>query len=68
MIFESTHLVFKRATPVRFSENNPPDWLTGRAYPPDSTMANSRFFEDYDCTLKVGESVNTDFQKITRIE
>lgn len=49
-----------------FSEANAPDWLTNRNTVRGSTMDHRWFWEDHVLTLRVGESVNTDFQTITR--
>ena len=49
-----------------FNEDNAPYWLRygGRQ---GSTMDNRWFWEDYILTLVVGQQINTDFNKITRI-
>lgn len=53
---------------MAFSEATAPDWLTSRNTVRGSTMDNRWFWVDHVLTLQVGESVDTDFQKITRIE
>jgi hypothetical protein len=51
-----------------FSEKDAPDWLTGAQAVPGSTMDNSWFWNNHVLTLKVGEFIDTDFQRIERIE
>lgn len=52
--------------PLYAAGNMPPGFLSCRA--PGSTMDVSWFWDGYVLKLNVGESVNTDFRKITRIE
>ena len=53
---------------THYTELDAPDWLTGRNTVRGSTMDNRWFWRNYVLTLKVGKSVETDFNKITRIE
>lgn len=66
MRFEMTHVVF--GNKVQFSESDAPDRLTSATSTPASTMDDRWFWNDHVLTLKVGESVETDFDIITRIE
>lgn len=60
------HMVFK--TETVFSETDAPLWITSENSIKGSTMDNRWFWKDYVLKLDVMESVNTDFQTITRIE
>ena len=51
-----------------FTEETAPDWLTSRNQIKGSTMDDSWFWFGHVLTLEVGQSVETDFSKITRIE
>ena len=51
-----------------FTEETAPDWLTSRNQVKGSTMDDSWFWHGHVLTLEVGQSVETDFSKITRIE
>jgi hypothetical protein len=62
------HRFFKDAPLVEFSELTAPKWLTSEKMIKGSTMDGRWFWNDHVLKLKVGESINTDFQKITRIE
>lgn len=66
MKFSMQHQDFDTA-PVIFTEETAPKWLCegGRA---GSTIDNRWFWNGYVLTLKVGQSVDTDFRTITRIE
>jgi hypothetical protein len=52
---------------VEFTEADAPDWLTSKNTVQGSTMDARWFWTSHVLTLKVGESVKTDFQLITRI-
>lgn len=67
MKFKMEHSCFDNTKPVFFNEKTAPRWLCegGRA---GSTMDNRWFWNDHVLALKVGESVQTDFQTITRVE
>lgn len=54
--------------PSFFTEDNAPKWLTSENTVPGSTMDNRWFWEDYIKKLEVGETIDTDFHTITRIE
>lgn len=66
MRFEMMHVVFENK--VQFSESDAPDWLTSIKTVPGSTMDDRWFWKSRVLTLKVGESVETEFNIITRIE
>lgn len=68
MKFTMRHRFFESAPPETFTEDTAPDWLTSCNTIPGSTMDSRWFWEDHVLTLKVGETVDTDFQTITRIE
>lgn len=63
-----THIFFKNSPDEVFSESDAPDWLTSVNTVKGSTMDNRWFWTDYVLKLSVGESVDTDFRTITRIE
>lgn len=67
MIFKMQHRFFKNHVET-FSENDAPDWLTSKNTIPGSTMDHRWFWEKHVLNLKVGESINTDFQIIERIQ
>lgn len=67
MKFAMKHAVFKDAIPVEFFEDDAPDWLTSVNTVEGSTMDERWFWKDYVLTLEVGQSVDTDFQQITRV-
>ena len=66
MKFKATHLIFDLVQ--RFTEDTAPDWLTCKNVIKGSTMDDRWFWTDHVLTLKVGQSVNTDFWKIERTE
>lgn len=68
MNFKMSHIFFKDAAEEFFSEADAPDWLTSVNTIKGSTMDNRWFWTDYVLKLSVGESVDTDFRTITRIE
>jgi hypothetical protein len=51
---------------VAFTEKEAPEWLRFGGTE-GSTMDNRWFWKGHVMTLSVGQSVETDFQKITRI-
>lgn len=65
MKFSMKHIIF--GSEQIFTEDTAPSWLRfgGLA---GSTMDNRWFWNKHVVTLKVGESVGTDFQLITRTE
>ena len=67
MLFRMTHRFLTDVSPSIFDESTAPDWLTSAKTIPGSTMDNRWFWRDKVLTLKVGEYVNTDFQRIVRI-
>lgn len=66
MKFEMTHLFFK--TTQTFSDKDAPSWLTCANTIKGSTADCRWFWEDHVLTLNVGCSVETDFNRITRIK
>ena len=61
--FKMRHVIFEDMT--LFSEETAPSWLSAGGLQ-SSTMDNRWFFEQHVLTLKVGQSVFTDFHIITR--
>lgn len=57
--FEISHL-FMKTQAVEFTEDNPPDWLLSKEY--------KWWWDEHVLTLEVGKHINSDFQKIKRIE
>lgn len=66
MMFTMTHNVFGNT--VTFIETDAPDWLTSTNQVRGSTMDDSWFYNDHVLKLEVGQSVETDFHTITRVE
>ena len=64
--FEMVHLHWPH-NPKVFTEDTALCWLRYGG-PVGSTMDNRRFWNDHVMKLKVGESISTDFQRITRIK
>ncbi|QJT70804.1 hypothetical protein GR7B_00006 [Vibrio phage vB_VcorM_GR7B] len=54
--------------PVNFTESTAPTWLTSEDTVKGSTMDGRWFWDEHVLTLDVGQSVDTDFRRITRIE
>lgn len=50
-----------------FTEEDAPDWLTSKNTVKGSTMDMRWFWKECVLTLQVGYSVDTDFNRITRI-
>lgn len=67
MRFEMRHNFFKGELEL-FSELDAPDWLTSVKTIPGSTMDGRWFWKNHVLTLKVGQSVATDFRTVTRVE
>jgi hypothetical protein len=63
--FEMTHLF--SGTTKTFTETKAPEWLRFGGTK-ESTMDNRWFWNDYVMTLDVGQSIETDFQRIKRIK
>lgn len=68
MKFKMTHNFFKHSPTEYFSEHDAPDWLTSKNTVPGSTMDNRWFWNKHILTLGVGETAETEFKTITRIE
>jgi len=66
MRFQALKLWRQDGEPFEFTEKNPPSWLIGGL--PGSTMDNRWFWNDRVLTLAVGETVDTDFHRIERVE
>ena len=60
------HKIFRKIE--WFDEDAAPDWLTSKNTVKGSTMDGRWFWEDYVLTLDIGESIDTDFRRITRIK
>ena len=65
MKFRMEHDIFE--TISYFTEDTAPSWLTSKSTVPGSTMDN-RWFWDEVKSMKVHDTIDTDFHKITRIE
>lgn len=65
--FSMSHLVWERKEPEVFTEATAPKWLTSEGTIKGTTMDDRWFWNDYVLTLEVGQSVETDFSRITRI-
>lgn len=59
---------FASSNELIFDENDAPSWLTGENTVRGSTMDGRWFWEQHVLKLNVGQSVETDFSVITRIE
>ena len=59
MKFEIKNLFLDKSE--TFTELNPPTWLSSENTTPGSTMDNRWFWKDHVLTLKIGESIDTDF-------
>lgn len=66
MKFKATHRVFDLVK--RFTEDTAPNWLTCDKTIKGSTMDDRWFWNDHVLTLKVGQSIKTDFWNIERTE
>ena len=66
MHFEARSLFFEGEV-TEFTDVNAPDWLTSANTIKGSTMDMRWFWRDHVLALPVGGSVDTDFQKITRV-
>lgn len=51
-----------------FTELDAPKWLTAERTVPGSTGDGRWFWNEHVLTLEVGNSIDTDFSRITRIE
>ncbi len=67
MQFQATHRFLRSATALLFTEEDAPDWLTSKNSVKGSTMDDRWFWENHVLKLPVGESILTDFRKITRL-
>jgi hypothetical protein len=63
--FKMEHRIFKSVE--FFHENDAPTWLTSENSIPGSTMDERWFWENHVLKLNVGQSILTDFRKITRM-
>lgn len=65
--FKMQHLFVPSAAWKVFDEDTAPDWLTSVNTVPGSTMDGRWFWNEHILRLEVGESKDTDFQRITRL-
>jgi hypothetical protein len=65
--FEMHHDIFKDQAPIVFTEDTAPAWLCEGGIA-GSTMDNRWFWNGHVLTLEVGQSVDTDFHRITRTQ
>jgi hypothetical protein len=61
-------MIWGKPYPEEFTEETAPAWLTSCNTVPGSTMDNRWFWEERVLTLEIGEYIDTDFTRITRIE
>jgi len=66
--FSMRPIEYPDVKPDVFTEETAPKWLTSENTVKGSTMDTRWFWNDHILTLKVGESKDTDFQRITRVE
>jgi hypothetical protein len=66
MEFEMKDIIADKVV-ATFDETTAPDWLTSKNTIKGSTMDQRWYWEDHVLTLNVGDSVETDFNEITRI-
>jgi len=65
--FERIPRFIPNRKPVWFDESTAPDWLTSVKTVKGSTMDGRWFWEDHVLKLEVGQSIDTDYQTITRL-
>lgn len=68
MLFEVRSKFFNMKEPEVFTDSSAPDWITSANTQRGSTMDNRWFWENHVLKLSVGDSIDTDFRTITRIE
>lgn len=66
--FTMKNLITSHIEVKEFTEETAPDWLTSRNSVPRSTMDMSWFWKNHVLKLKVGQHVDTDANRITRIK
>ena len=66
MLFEMVHLTYGHVS--RFTESTAPSWLTSDNSVPGSTMDYRWLWTEHVLRLVVGQSIRTDYTRITRIE
>lgn len=67
--FSMVHMYLRGTRPPEvFTEETAPDWLTSKNTTRGATMDQRWFWEQHVLTLTVGQSIDTDFQTITRIQ
>ncbi len=64
--FKMKHKYFTKSETF-FTENDAPIWLTCEDTIKGSTMDNRWFWKEHVLTLEVGDTIDTDFQIITRL-
>jgi len=67
-LFKMAHRFFLKTEERTFTDQDAPDWLTSKNSIRGSTMDNRWFWNEHVMTLNVGQSVETDFHVITRVE
>lgn len=65
--FQATHLLVD-SEPVLFTEETAPDWLTSKDTTHGSTVDHRWFWKGHVLTLKIGESTESEYHKVTRLE
>jgi len=58
--FQMTHLFMKTAPTIEFTEDKPPMWLLTKSF--------KWWWNEHVLTWKVGKHIDSDFQRIKRIE
>jgi hypothetical protein len=66
-VFSVQHRIFDKSKPVVFTEKSAPDWLKAH-HRPGSTMDTGWFWEQRVLKLEVGDMIETDYRKVTRLE
>ena len=67
MQFKMTHNHFESNEPEYFDEDTAPDWLTSTDSVKGSTMDSRWFWNEHVLTLEVGQTIETDFRTIKRL-
>jgi hypothetical protein len=65
--FKMTHNHFENNEPEYFDEDTAPDWLTSTDSVKGSTMDSRWFWNEHVLTLEVGQTIETDFRTIKRL-
>jgi len=59
--------VYKTIAPIIFDEEHAPNWLTSKKSVKGSTMDQRWFWNDHILTMEIGQSIDTEFNCITRL-